>query len=169
MLSSEKQVTHVCIIVFLMVFFAFGFLNSEASAEPTLNLSINKIAGFQSGSVLSGSFVVSSVVSGDVGRVEFYLNGTLQVDDTEAPFTWTSDTKYYPVGNYNITAVAYSASKQNAVSAINETFVEMPILTPILLLVLILVGLFIAAPILYVWHITRKPKTIGDTKQDQPK
>jgi hypothetical protein len=164
MLNSKQKQVALVIITVLTAALALSTFTSKVSAEPTLNVGINKIAGFQSGSVLSGSFIVNTETSNDVNHVEFYVNGTLQTNDTESPFTWTSDTANYPVGNYNITAVAYSASEQKAISTINETFVEMPILTPILLLVVLLVGLFIAAPILYVWHITRKPKTTSDTK-----
>jgi hypothetical protein len=86
------------------------------------------------------------------------LNGTLEANDTETPFTWTSNTANHPIGNYNITAVAYNISEQKAVSTINEAFIEMPYLEPILILVLIMTGIFIAIPILCAWYMAKKGK-----------
>jgi hypothetical protein len=157
--TRQKQVTHSCIVVVLMVLLAFGTFNSGASAQPTLSLSINKIFGYQYGSVLSGSFVVNTKVSEDVDYVEIYSNGTLQANDTEAPFTWTANTVNYPVGNFNITAVAYGASEQKAVSTISETFIEMPYLGPTLILVLIIVVIFVVIPVICAWYMAKRSKT----------
>ena len=49
---------------------------------------------------------VQGVCSGwaTMTRLEFYLNGTLQVSDTSAPFTWTLDTSGLAVGSVNTIA-----------------------------------------------------------------
>lgn len=51
------------------------------------------------GSGISGTFLVNAQVSSDVVRVEFYLNGGLQANDTHAPFNWILETINFPLGN----------------------------------------------------------------------
>lgn len=140
----------------LLSFLACSSFISQTSANPTISLSINRIAGYQAGSDISGTFVVSAKVSSDVIRVEFYLNGTLQANDTTPPFNWTSETNNYPLGHYNITALAYNSSGQQAAALLNVSFVSV-FIGPILAITTVIL-IFIAAPILIAWYVTRKLK-----------
>lgn len=111
-------------LVILLIFFANILFASQVSAQPIISLSINKIIGYQLGSDINGQFTVSAKVSSDVVRVEFCLNDTLHSTDTDAPFSWTFDTNSYALGNYNITAVAYDQSGQQATAFLNQNFVD---------------------------------------------
>jgi hypothetical protein len=146
-------------LMVLLAFLAYNLFASQVSAEPTISLSADKIVGYQLGSDISGSFVVNAQVSSDVVHVEFYLNGTLQTNDTASPFNWTSNTSNYSIGQYNITAVAYDKFGHQAAVTLKENFVEMPIFQAILILVVIVVGIFIVLPLLIVWNKTKDKKT----------
>lgn len=161
MAKKLRRTTQLRVATALLVLLAFSagcILIPAASAQPTIKLSMNKIAGYQFGSGMSGTFAVSAKVSATVVRVEFYLNGTLVNNATAAPFGWRSNTNMYPAGHYNITAVAYDSSGQQATAMLHENFVSVPILVYIVLLAAILFGVFVVVPMVIVWYIDRKEK-----------
>jgi ribosomal protein L32 len=124
--ALKTQLKPSLALMILLAFLAYSFFAFQVSAEPTVNLSINKNIGYNFGSDINGQFIVSAHVSNEVVRVEFYLNGTLQYNDTAAPFSWAFDTTNYALGTYNITAVAYDSSGQQATAGLNQNFVEVP-------------------------------------------
>jgi len=161
LVEKLRATTKVKVATALMVLLAFSascIFIPAASARPTLKLSVNKIAGYQFGSAMSGTFVVDTRVSSDVVRVEFYLNGTLVNNATVAPFGWRSNTNMYPSGHYNITAVAYDAFGQQTSAMLKANFVSVPIFAYIVLLAAILFAAFIVVPMVIVWYIDRKEK-----------
>ena len=172
MVEKLKATTNAKVAAALMTLLAFSaccILIPAASARPTMKLSVNKIAGYQFGSALSGSFVVDTKVSSDVVRVEFYLNGTLVNNATAAPFGWRSNTNMYASGHYNITAVAYDASGQQASAMLHANFVSVPIVAYIILLAAILFTVFIVVPMVIVWYIDRKERNRTATPNGKPK
>jgi len=151
----KTQLKIALALMILLTFLAYSLFASQVSAEPTISLSINKIEGYNLGSDINGQFTVSAKVSSEVVRVEFYLNGTLQYNDTAgAPFSWTFDTTNYALGNYNITAVAYDSSGQQATAVLSQNFVEVPVFWSIILPIIIVVG-SIALIISYVWSLLK--------------
>lgn len=82
--------------------------------------------GYAAGNDINGMFSMTAQVSNDVAYVEFYLDDALQTNDTSAPFTWDFDTNNYPLGQHNITVIAYDSNGQNASAVWQRNFVEMP-------------------------------------------
>jgi uncharacterized C2H2 Zn-finger protein len=151
-LKITNKLTAKILAAFLLISMLTLVFITKVSAEPTISLSINRIGpGANIGSDMNGMFTVSAQVSSDVARVEFYLNGTLQANDTTAPFSWTADSNDYPLGSYNITGVAFDSTGHQAVYSFNENFIEMPMWTIIPLIVLLIV-IFLGLPIFYIWY-----------------
>lgn len=141
----------------LLALLVCSLLVAQVWAHPTVGLSINKIEGYNLGSDINGQFTVDAKVSSDVVRVEFYLNGTLQQTDTSSPFSWTFNTNNYPLGQANITAVAYDSTGQQATAVLSQNFVKTPtwsIILPILVAVFSVIGV-----ISYVWYVRRNSKS----------
>jgi hypothetical protein len=120
---------------------------SQASAQPTISLSIDRIGpGYNLGSDMMGDFEVTAHVSSDVVHVDFYLNGTLQRTVSAAPFSWNSNTNDYPLGHYEIKAVAYDLSGDQANAILNQNFVDSTngniTLIAVVLISIIAIGIF---------------------------
>jgi hypothetical protein len=151
----RSQLKAAFALMVLLTFLGYSLSASQVSAQPTISLSINKIGGYQLGSDISGDVIVSAKVSSDVSRVEFYLNGTLKYNDTRtAPFNWTFKTDNYPLGHYNITAVAYDSSGHQASVPLYGNFVSV-LIGPIAAIATI-VAIFIIAPLLIAWYYSKK-------------
>lgn len=165
--GRKNQLRLALVAAFLSIFAVYAPLISQASAAPTVSLSISRIGpGYSWGSDMGGEFTVTATVSKDVVRVEFYLNGTLQCNDTTAPFSWTSDSNSYPLGHYNITAIVYDSSGNQGVAAIKENFVSST--GPAWLVIVILVTAFLAIPILLAYFLSKHPH-FGSEKTKCPK
>jgi sulfur relay (sulfurtransferase) DsrF/TusC family protein len=75
------------------------------------------------GSVVSGTVRVSAAASGKtkVGKVMFYLDGSLKASDTKAPFSYSWNTKTSPNGSHTLMARAYDTAGNVALSSIPVT------------------------------------------------
>jgi hypothetical protein len=142
-------------LIFLMFFVGCSFF-ALVAAQPAISLSISKNNGYNLGSDINGQFVVNAQVSSNVVRVEFYLNGTLQYNDTSAPFSWSFNTNNYPLGRAEITAVAYDSSGQQKTAALEQNFVETPVFFSTILPVIVIAVAIIAVGS-SVWYRTRHP------------
>jgi parallel beta-helix repeat protein len=74
------------------------------SLAPTVTIS-----NPANGAVVSGRLNILADAGDDLGvtRVEFYIDGELDLTDTAAPYETTWHTTYYTEGNHTITAIAY--------------------------------------------------------------
>ncbi len=142
-----KQLKPVFALVILLTFLAYCFFASQVSATPTISLTLNRIDGYSLGSDINGQFTLNAQVSSDVTRVEFYLNGTLQDNDTSSPFSWSFNTNSYALGEYNITAVAYDSSGQQATATLSQIFVETPAWANLLTIVSVVIVIVIVVVI----------------------
>ncbi len=97
---------------------------STSLAAPTLSLSWYKNNGYGMGGDVGGQWTITGVASSDVTRVEFYLDDTLQVNDTSTPFSWAFNTGNYSLGTHTIKAVAYDDAGQTATAEATRNFVE---------------------------------------------
>jgi len=71
------------------------------------------------GATVSGTVDVSATADDDVGvvRVEFYLDGSLQTQDTTAPYAWSWDTTAATNGSHSLTTKAFDAAGNSGTSA----------------------------------------------------
>jgi hypothetical protein len=71
------------------------------------------------GATISGTVSVTASASDNVGvtKVEFYLDGALQVTDTATPYTWSFDTTTVANGSHTLQSKAYDAAANVGSSA----------------------------------------------------
>jgi hypothetical protein len=81
------------------------------SAAPTVSL-----ASPTNNSTVNGTIAVAATASDDVGvsKVEFYVNNTLKVTDTNSPYSYSWDTATSPNGTYTVSARAYDTAGNSA-------------------------------------------------------
>lgn len=123
----------VCLIPVLVL----SCLAVAVVATPSLHLNFYKNFGYGLGNDMSGRWTINTDVSQDVTRVEFYLDGQLQLNDTSAPFSWSFDTANYTQGVHSIKAIAYNTASESATSVSERNFVE-SVTTEFLVIVFIL-------------------------------
>ncbi len=117
----------VAIVAFSILFAASIFNATEANAQPTIELKFHKDIGYSSfGNDAQGNWTARVTVSADTTRVEFYLDDTLQRNDTEAPFSWPYNTDSYPNGLHTIKAIAYDQNENAATAEAQQNFVPFP-------------------------------------------
>ncbi len=116
-----------------------------AEAKPSIDLSFRKDNGYGVGKNIGGLWTVSATVSSDVQRVEFYLDGQLQQNDTSAPFSWQFDTVNYSSGSHAIKAVAYDSLGDTAFLQVERNFEETSTQTIIVIIVVIVIAIVAAA------------------------
>lgn len=70
-------------------------------------------------SSVSGTIAITANASDNVGvtKVEFYVNGGLQVTTTTAPYTFSWNTSSLSNGTYSLTAKAYDAANNSTTSS----------------------------------------------------
>ncbi len=61
------------------------------------------------GATVSGTVAVTTTVSGAVGLVKFYVDGTLKTTDSSSPFSWSWDSTQILDGLHTLTAKAYDS------------------------------------------------------------
>jgi uncharacterized C2H2 Zn-finger protein len=131
------------------------FAATEVSATPTISLSLTRTNGYSWGNDINGHFSLSAHVSSDVVRVEFYLDDALQFTATGSSFSWAFDTNDYPLGQHNITAVAYdSAGQQASSSVLSKNFVEMPV--SFYFILILVVGVAVVISVVAVFYARKK-------------
>jgi hypothetical protein len=115
-----------------------GFLvvsrtTAPVDALPTVAVLVYELPG--SGGPYGGKPIVVALVSADVVGVEFYIDGSLSLNQTEPnqwfdtssgnwvkSFWWNIDSDAYPPGEHTVKAVAYNPSNERASSQITKTF-----------------------------------------------
>ncbi len=117
-------------------------------AKPTLSLSFYKNNGYSMSNDMNGLWTINTAVSSDVAYVEFYLDDTLQRNDTDAPFSWPFDTNNYTLGLHTIKVLAYDSSGETASAERQPNFVGFPLMFVVGIIsfvVIAIVGSFIFA------------------------
>lgn len=117
-----------------------GLLIFTAQAAPTLKLSFYKNNGYSLGNDMQGQWTINTEVSNDVTNVEFYIDGQLQFNDTQAPFSWPYNTEDYGLGLHTIKVVAYDSAGEYAIEERQPNFVGFPLMFIIGIISLIVVG-----------------------------
>jgi hypothetical protein len=81
--------------------------NAGDTTPPTTS-----ITAPANGATVSGTVSVTASASDNVGvtKVEFYLDGTLQVTDTATPYTWSFNTTTVANGSHTLQSKAYDAA-----------------------------------------------------------
>ncbi len=120
--------------------FCFIILNVMVQAAPTLKLNFYKNNGYSLGNDMNGLWTINTEVSSDVVRVEFYLDDLLQLNDTNAPFSWPFDTNNYTIALHSIKVVAYNSAGEQAIEERQPNFVGFPITYVVGIITLIVVG-----------------------------
>lgn len=122
-IESRKSVAIVSLVSILL----FSIATSNVltvQAQPSLSISFYKNNGYGWGNDINGIFTMNTETSDDVAYIEFYLDGNLLGNCTEAPFKWRFDTNDYELGLHTLKAVAYDAQGNNATSQVERNFVE---------------------------------------------
>ena len=104
---------------------AAGNVGNSASVSLTVATPIDATAPVVSltspagGATVSGTTTVSASASDNVGvtKIEFYLDGVLQVTDTSAPFSWSWNTLASTSGSHTLSTKAYDAAGNSGASA----------------------------------------------------
>ena len=99
--------------------------NSATSASVSVTVSNDTTAPSTSitapanGATVSGTTSVTASASDNVGvtKVEFLLNGVVQVTDTTSPYAWSWDTLTVANGTHTLVAKAYDAASNVGTSA----------------------------------------------------
>jgi hypothetical protein len=134
----------------------FSFL-AAALATPTLAVSFYKDNGYGLGNDKQGVWTVNAVVSENTTRVEFFLDGQLELNDTESPFSWTFDTGNYALGLHTIKVVAYDSAGESASVEKQPNFVGFP-WSLIWSIIGLCVALFAVALAISVYKIKKEAK-----------
>ncbi len=120
---SSKIISKAALTLFVLTFLLFNiFVITQVSAESTVSLSVYRNNGYAAFGDINGLFTITAQTSDDVIRVEFYLDDTLQLNDTQSPFSWYFDTNNYTLGQHTITAVAFDASGQQVSGCATRKF-----------------------------------------------
>jgi hypothetical protein len=118
------RVKGLCLLLVCLVFVLPCFW---VAAVPIVSLSLYKDNGYGMGNDMNGAWTVNAAVSQNTSYVEFYLDDTLQLNDTSAPFSWQFDTINYTEGTHTIKAVAYDSAGENATAQVDRNFVGFPV------------------------------------------
>ena len=149
------------VLLFAVLVTALCIFNAtQANAEPSIALKLHKDFGYSSfGNDAQGNWTAQATVSEEVTRVEFYLDNLLQLNDTQAPFSWSYNTDNYAQGLHTIKAVAYDTNGNNATAEAQQNFVPFPMDFTIGI-VLAVVLILIAAVVVCIVRIRRTKKRI---------
>jgi hypothetical protein len=105
---------------------AAGNVGQSSNVSVTVNNTVAdttaptvSISAPVNGATVSGTTSVTASASDNVGvtKVEFYVNGALQITDTSSPYTFSWNTTAVTNGTYTLTAKAYDAAGNVGTSA----------------------------------------------------
>ena len=109
----------ICVVCLLVV-----FSSASVYANPTLSLNWYKDNGYNWGNDIGGQWTITAQASGDVNRVEFYVDNQLQQNSTSSPYKWSFNTADYTLGVHTIKAVGYNLEGQTTIAQAERSFVE---------------------------------------------
>jgi hypothetical protein len=94
-------------------------LTTQDSAPPDTTAPVVSVRAPTSGSTVNGVVTISAAASDDVGvtRVDFLVDGTLVSTDTAAPYAASWDTARATSGHHALTARAFDAAGNHAISS----------------------------------------------------
>jgi hypothetical protein len=133
------------LLFLLLICIATSLIAFMVEAKPSIDLSFEKNNGYGLGDSIGGLWTVNAVVSPEVQRVEFYLDGQLKQNDTSAPFSWQFDTSNYSPGSHAIKAVAYDSLGDTAFLQVERNFEEKSTQTITGILIAIAIAITVAA------------------------
>jgi len=134
------------VVAFIFLISMTGLLlSSFAQAKPSIDLGFEKNNGYGFGDDIGGLWTVGADVSSDVQYVEFYLDGSLQLNDTFSPFSWQFDTINYPSDAHAIKAVAYDSLGDTAFLQVERNFQETSTQTITVVIIAIAIAIAVAA------------------------
>ncbi len=110
-----------------------SFTIDDVAQPPDTTPPTTSITSPADGATVSGTITVAATASDDVGvtKVEFYLDGTLQIADTTSPYSWSWDTTRSANGAHALTSKAYdSAGNSGTSTAVNVTVSNLGDTTP---------------------------------------
>jgi hypothetical protein len=89
-------------------------INVQDVTNPTVS-----VTAPANGATVQGTVALTATASDNVGvaKVEFYVDGTLKITDTSAPFSGSLDTTTLTNASHSITAKAYDAANNSTTSA----------------------------------------------------
>jgi ABC-type sugar transport system permease subunit len=134
----KKTNSFACLLVFILAI-SFTTFSLAVEATPTLNLNFYKNNGYGMGNDMNGEWTINTDVSSDVQYVEFYLDDQMQLNDTNAPFSWNFNTGSYSEGEHTIKVVAYDALGETATADRQANFVGFPLTFVVTLIVVVVV------------------------------
>ena len=152
-------------LVAIVVCSAFMLASLESTtAIPTINSSLYKNNGYSMGNDMNGEWTLNAEVSSDVTRVEFYLDGKLVSNDTDAPFSWNFNTADYTDGLHLFRAMAFNADGEVNYQEIPRNFVPFPLDFVVGIIALVIITLVIATVGALVKNkkLGKKPKNNAD-------
>jgi len=133
-----KKISIACLLVLVL---ACAFTVVCVEAKPTLSISFYKDNGYGMGNDMNGEWTINTDVSSDVQYVEFYVDDTLQLSDTSAPFSWNFNTGNYTEGTHTLRVIAYDAQGETATAEREANFVGFPLTFVVGIIVLVVVVL----------------------------
>ncbi len=134
----KKTNSFACLLVFILAI-SFTTFSLGVEATPTLNLNFYKNNGYGMGNDMNGEWTINTDVSSDVQYVEFYLDDQMQLNDTNAPFSWNFNTGSYSEGEHTIKVVAYDALGETVTADRQANFVGFPLTFVVTLIVVVVV------------------------------
>ncbi len=134
----KKTNSFACLLVFILAI-SFTTFSLAVEATPTLNLNFYKNNGYGMGNDMNGEWTINTDVSSDVQYVEFYLDDQMQLNDTNAPFSWNFNTGSYNEGEHTIKVVAYDALGETVTADRQANFVGFPLTFVVTLIVVVVV------------------------------
>ncbi|MCW4010362.1 MAG: Ig-like domain-containing protein [Candidatus Bathyarchaeota archaeon] len=142
----------------MVLLIAFGASSAaQVNADPSISLKLHKDFGYSSfGNDAQGNWTVHATVSEDTMRVEFYLDDSLELNDTAEPFAWSYNTDNYPNGLHTIKAVAYDANGNTATAEKQQNFVPFP--TEFTTIIVIVVVVSVVVSIVVAVVMTKRPR-----------
>lgn len=129
-----------------------------ADANPTLSVSLYKDNGYGLGNDIAGLWTLKTSVSADTAYVEFYIDDQLQQNVTASPFRWQFDTANYPLGEHQLSAVAYDSAGTSTTDKVSRNFVENNTSTVITIVIAVAVVVVAVAVAVAVYRIKKTKK-----------
>jgi len=140
-----KRLRVIQILLVLILLVAAASQPAAAQQDEELVLGLRKNFGFNAGNRIQGSLTMRITLGPDnLERVEFYIDGELVGEDTEAPFTLGFDTGNFEYGMHTLQATGYTSDgrelqsnliQANFVTPEEGYQVAMRILVPLLVVV----------------------------------
>ncbi len=154
---KQKGIMLTCITI--CAFLALSCF-TVAAAAPSLDLKWYKDNGYGMGNDINGQWTLNTEVSQDVTRVEFYLDGWLQLNDTVAPFSWSFNTGNYTEALHLFVVRAYNSDGEFTSQEAIRTFVGFPVDFVVGIIALIIITLVVAliGALIRVRKLRAKPK-----------